>query len=337
MFIILIMDILLSTIGIVGILKLMSLKKEKFEETYYDSESYSKTSLPYQSQVQLNKNASTLIPKGGWGLPGGGVFVQGESAYINETKQNKNFIKKNSLYLDKNIHGIPLKDYYEKYAEDVFNNGKWFLNKDLPRETKQYEDDSVVQQRMEQFTGLQQKRDRENIGKPHRTETPNLFRPDERNTGFGYQYGGQGPGFSLTRQKEIEDLKKTIKFKTNEQPFEKIQVGRGMSINTEVPASGGFHDFTRVLPANVSDYKSNQLPGMVTGGKWAYSNAPTSHKPVIKNRPNTFYTLSDHAPLPTKSVHTGGTLRPEYLLKNQNRQVINHGFGSSNLESFLCK
>ena len=53
----------------------------------------------------------------------------------------------------------------------------WFLNKDMPDETRQYEDDSIVQQRMEVFTGLQQKRDRIMLGKPNRTETLNLFTP----------------------------------------------------------------------------------------------------------------------------------------------------------------
>ena len=35
----------------------------------------------------------------------------------------------------------------------------------------------------------------------------------------GYQYGGGGPGLSLTRQKEFEDLKQSIKLKTNEEYF----------------------------------------------------------------------------------------------------------------------
>jgi hypothetical protein len=170
-----------------------------------------------------------------------------------------------------------------------------------------------------------------------------LFTPEERITGYGYQYGqsGFGPGLTLSRAKEMEDLKQGIKFKTNEQPFEKIHVGRGLAVGTEIPAAGGFQQFTRVLPSNISDYSSNQLPGRVAGGKWVYSNAPTSQQPVLKNRPNGYYSLCQRGPAAGKSVMTAPTTRPDVavLLKNQNRTTINYGFGVplTNLESFLEK
>jgi hypothetical protein len=138
----------------------------------------------------------------------------------------------------------------------------------------------------------------------------------------------------------MEELKQDIKFKTNEQPFEKIHVGRGLALGTEVPAAGGFQQFTRVLPSNISDYSSNQLEGRVTGGKWLASNAPTSQQPVLKNRPNGYYSLCQHGPAAGKSIMTAELIRPDYsvVLKNQNRSVINYGFGAplTNLDSFLC-
>jgi hypothetical protein len=259
--------------------------------------------------------------------------------YLREP-QNE-FINNNSLYNNDKINGIPLKDYYEKYTTDVLNNGDWYLNKNMPQETKQYQDDSQIQQKMEMFTGLLQKRDRENLVIPNKQETLNLFTPEERITGYGYQYGqnGYGPGLSLTRGKEMEDLKQSIKFKTNEQPFEKIHVGPGLALNTEIPAAGGFQQYTRVMPDNVSEYKANQLPGMVAGGKWLYSNAPTSQQPVVKNRPDTFYGMCQHEPMPGRSTVTAEMTRPDYsvVLKNQNRQVINYGFGTplTNLSDYL--
>ena len=45
------MEVLLTTIGIITILKLF--KKENFEETYYDSESYYKTHVPKKTQKKL--------------------------------------------------------------------------------------------------------------------------------------------------------------------------------------------------------------------------------------------------------------------------------------------
>jgi hypothetical protein len=210
----------------------------------------------------------------------------------------------------------------------------------MPQDTKQYLEDSVVQQRMEMYTGLRQKRDREELGVPNREETKNLFTPAEKTTGYGYQYGTGGPGLSITRQKEFEDLKKTIKFKTNEQPFEKIHVGPGISVGTEVPAAGGFQQYTRIMPDNPSDYKSNQLPGMVAGGKWLYANAPTAQQPVVKNRPDAFYSMCQHEPMPARSTITAETTRPDYAvtLKNQNRSFINYGYGvplQSSLDKFL--
>jgi hypothetical protein len=194
---------------------------------------------------------------------------------------------------------------------------------------------------MEQFTGLLQKRDRIMLGKPNRTETLNLFTPKEKTTGYGYQYGNNtGPGLALTRQKELEDLKQSVKYKTNEMPFEKIIVGPGLALGTEVPAAGGFQQYTRVVPDNITDYSANQLPGRVAGGKWIYSNAPTSQQPVLKNRPNGYYSLCQRGPAAGKATMTAELVRPDYavVLKNQNRSVINYGFGAplTNLDSFLC-
>jgi hypothetical protein len=313
--------------------------KESFTPVYLDSENYYKQATSAKEQENTNTFTPTEQPYNGQfqtGYNNPYIYNQTDNYYPlgPQTEVNQPaYIKQNSLYNKQTINGIPLKDYYDTYTKDVLDNGKWFLNKDMPQETKQYLDDSQVQQRMEEMTGLRQKRDRENLGKPNRTETLNLFTPAERITGYGYQYGQSGkggPGFELTRQKEIEDSKKTFKFKTNEQPIEKIQVGPGLAIETGIPAAGGFHQYTRVVPDNISNYSSNQLPGMVAGGKWAFSNAPTSQQPVMKNRPNAFYSLCQHGPMPSRGTVTAEMLRPDYAvkLKNQNREVINYGFGT---------
>ena len=134
-------------------------------------------------------------------------------------------------------------------------------------------------------------------------------------------------------------MRSTFRFKTNEQPIEKIHVGPGLSLGTEVPAAGGFQQYTRVVPDNISDYKANQLPGQVAGGKWLYSNAPVSQQPVMKNRPNSFYSMCQYGPMPRGGVYTAESTRPDYsvVLKNQNREVINYGFGTPlmNLNDYL--
>jgi hypothetical protein len=314
-----------------------------FTQTYLDSEQYYKQDIKNTQEVNNFSATEPIKTKlvTGYNSPytdswtKTGYPIAPES---NDTQQE--FIKKNSLYNTQTINGVPLKDYYEKYTKDVLEKGNWFLNKDMPQDTTQYLDDSQIQQRMEIYTGLRQERDRETLGKPTKTETLNLFTPQERTTGYGYQYGnGSGPGLNITRQKELEEMKKSMRFKTSEQPIEKIQVGRGLAVGMEVPAAGGFQQYTRIVPDNISDYKSNQLPGMVSGEKWAFSNAPTSQQPVSKHRPNGYYSLCQYGPGPGRSTITAETIRPDYsvVLKNQNRGFINYGFGVplTNLDSYL--
>jgi hypothetical protein len=318
-----------------------------FTPTYFDSEEYYKQNVNTSTSNNVNRfSPSEQVVPGTMMYSGsnppfpviGNVGYPVANDQLLEQTQSE-WIKKNSIYEKKNINGIPLKDYYDQYTKNVFSNGTWLLNKDMPQETRQYEENSDVQQRMEIFTGLRQERDREILGKPTKTETLNLFTPEERITGYGYQYGGQGPGLSITRQKELEDLKKTIKFKTNEKPIEQIQVGRGIAIGSEVPAAGGFQQYTRIVPDNISDYSANQLPGMVAGEKWAFSNAPTSQAPVAKNRVNKYYSLCQYGPGPGRSTMTAESTRPDYAvtLKNQNRSFINYGFGAplQRLEDYL--
>lgn len=315
-------------------------RKEAFTPVYLDSENYYKQGQTAREQALVNKFSPAEPPSGGKFQAGyNNPYASGwtENYYPIIPEQNmdssqQNWVKNNSLYNTKTINGIPLKDYYDKYTTDVLENGTWFLNKDMPQDTKQYLDDSQVQQRMEMCTGLRQQRDRDDLGVPVRRETNNLFTPEERITGYGYQYGQSGtggPGLEISRQKEIEELKSTLKFKTNEQPIEKIHVGRGLAIGSEVPAAGGFQQYTRIMPDNISDYSANQLPGMVAGGKWLYSNAPTNQQPVMKNRPNGFYSLCQYGPMPSRGAVTAEMTRPDYavVLKNQNREFINYGFG----------
>lgn len=338
------MEYLLTGVGIATLMCLRERKKERFEPVYLDSEEYYKQ---YNDGSKIAHFAQTEPTNGpivtGYNNPYALNSVSDTYYPIsnpNDPVNQKEFIDKNNLYNNKMINGIPLKDYYEKYTTEVLTQGKWFLNKDMPQDTKQYLDDSQVQQRMEEQTGLRQKRDREALGKPNKTEIKNMFTPEEKTTGYGYQYGSGGPGLAITRQKELEELKMNMKFKNKEQPFEKIHVGRGLAVGTEVPAAGGFQQYTRIMPDNISDYKANQLPGMVAGGKWAYSNAPTAQAPVVKNRVNKYYSLCQHGPAAGKSTITAELVRPDYsvTLKNQNRTTVNYGFGAPmvSLQSFLA-
>ena len=341
------MEILLASVGIFTLYNLINTKKETFQDTFFDSESYLKTRQANDNVKNNNiLNNPTVNTINIINEPNNPLNRDFQLPVNNVSEPEpeltlQDFIQKNSLYNKDTINGVPLRDYFNEYSKKVLSSNSWVLAKDLPSETSQYIDNSEVQQKMEIFTGERQRRDRTMLGVPTKRETENLFTPAEKTTGYGYQYGtnGSGPGALLSRTKELESYSNDIKFKTNEKPFEQIIVGKGIGLDADVPASGGFQEYTRVLPENISDYKANQLPGRVAGGKWIYSNAPTSQVPVVKNRPNGFYSMCTRGPATGKSTITAESIRPDtsILLRNQNRQHINYGFGTSSLDSFLCK
>jgi hypothetical protein len=133
-------------------------------------------------------------------------------------------------------------------------------------------------------------------------------------------------------------------------PCEQEQVGPGLDIGADIPASGGFHDLTRVLPNNVSDYKANQLQGRVKAGKFQLGGEEPTANPgvglggdlngsrkapgVVKNRPNTFYSQVRRPTMTTKVgfVQDQELLRPDYNVSfkpgNAKRSQTNYGFGS---------
>ena len=49
-------------------------------------------------------------------------------------------------------------------------------------------------------------------------------------------------------------------------PAEKIRVGRGLGLDPEIPASGGFQQLYRVNPNNVGAYRLTTLPGRIAPG-----------------------------------------------------------------------
>lgn len=118
----------------------------------------------------------------------------------------------------------------------------------------------------------------------HKRETGPLFSPAEQQTGWVYGT----PAF----RPNLDQYKQSIRIRNNEAPIEKLQVGPGIATDYSVPAIGGFHQFARILPNNVSDYKANQLEGRVGGGKWQYSNKPTAQftEGVPNNRPKEYMT-----------------------------------------------
>jgi hypothetical protein len=101
----------------------------------------------------------------------------------------------------------------------------------------------------------------------HKRETETMFSPAEQQTGW--------VNGSPAIRPDLDRYKTNVWQRNNESPVEKIQVGPGIGLDYNVPAAGGHQQFTRILPNNVDNYKSNQLEGRVHAGKWAI-NHPTS-------------------------------------------------------------
>jgi hypothetical protein len=76
----------------------------------------------------------------------------------------------------------------------------------------------------------------------------------------------------------------------NLNPTEKMNVGRGLGLDPNVPAAGGFQQFFRVLPNNINEERTHNLPG-----NWG---GPAN--PVVKNGGTTMGEITHHAK-PTKA------------------------------------
>ena len=104
--------------------------KERFTPVYLDSENYYKQSPNKVETQNVNGFARTEQPyngqfQTGYNNPYTSQWNQADTYYPvsgpdNVTQQED--IKKNSLYTNQHINGVPLKDYYEKYTKDVLEN-----------------------------------------------------------------------------------------------------------------------------------------------------------------------------------------------------------------------
>lgn len=194
-----------------------------------------------------------------------------------------------------------------------------------------FDDETPYVNKLQTFTGLDDTY-------LHKREIGPKFSPAEQQTGWVN-------GSPLARP---DDDRYTVSlFKRHDlAPCEKEIIGPGLDLDPSVPASGGFHEFTRVMPNNVNDYKMHQLEGRVITQGWqlggqeptAYPGAGISvndsARGVTKNRPNSFWTQARYPTMTTKASPSvqGDLVIPDYDVAkrpgNANREQINYGFGS---------
>lgn len=176
----------------------------------------------------------------------------------------------------------------------------------------------------------------------HKRETGPKFSPAEQQSGWVY-------GMPAFRPDE-DRYKQSLFIRNDLRPCEAQQVGPGLNVGSNIPATGGFHDPTRVLPNNVDNYKANQLEGRVHAGKFQLGgNEPTAYPGVglgcdsllghdtsspgvVKNRPDSFWSQVRRPTMTTKAGDVfENVMRPDYNVDkkpgNAKRNQTNYGFG----------
>jgi len=135
-----------------------------------------------------------------------------------------------------------------------------------------FANETPFRQKLSDFTGC----DKEYM---HKRETGPYFSPTEGITSWVFGTPAIRP--------DMDRYKTSIWKRNGETPVEKIQVGPGIGLDYTVPAEGGFQQFNRIMPNNVSDYKANQLENRINAGKW-HVNHPTSQytEGVSQNKPD---------------------------------------------------
>jgi type II secretory pathway pseudopilin PulG len=172
----------------------------------------------------------------------------------------------------------------------------------------------------------------------HKREVGPMFSPAEQQTGWVF-------GTPLFRPDMDRYTQGLSQIRNDLRPVEPEMVGPGLNLDPSIPASGGFHDFTRILPNNVNDYKANQLPGQVIAGKFYSAGLPTAYPGigligdtsslgVTKNRPNSFW---DQTRYPTMTTKVGFQANLDYNIpqyevdfkpNNATRDQISYGLGN---------
>jgi len=81
---------------------------------------------------------------------------------------------------------------------------------------------------------------------------PSFQEPLKTNTRFPY---GQ-PVYDLYARENVTNKMNNL------QPIERMNVGPGLGVDPNVPATGGFHDFFRALPNNINEERLTTLKGL---------------------------------------------------------------------------
>lgn len=172
----------------------------------------------------------------------------------------------------------------------------------------------------------------------HKREVGPMFSPAEQQT----SWVNGSPLFRPDMDRYTQGLSQV---RNDLKPIEAEKVGPGLNLDPSIPASGGFHDFTRILPNNVNDYKANQLPGQVITGKFYSAELPTAYPGIgvsgdktspgiTKNKPNSFWdqtrypTMTNKVAFQTNLDYNIPQYQADFKPNNATRDQISYGLGN---------
>lgn len=159
-----------------------------------------------------------------------------------------------------------------------------------------------LQTRLSLFTGL-------DVNYRSNREAGPMFSPAEQQTNWVY-------GTPLFRP-DTDVYTRSLTKRNDLRPVEPEMVGRGLNLDPSIPAAGGFHEFTRVMPNNVTDYKANQLEGRVNAGKFVSGASLPSAYPGIGPGPEIKKQMVNGNQNSTGINPTSGALKAQGVPKNR--------------------
>jgi len=183
---------------------------------------------------------------------------------------------------------------------------------------KQNTNDNVKQRRFEMFAGA------ESVDYKPKREVAPIFSPEETKTDIR----------SFQVQSDSDRLQRYIPSTTmnNVLPFEQQKVGPGL--HTDDNTTGGFHQYFRILPNNVNEYKKNNFEGRVIAGKGVTMDRQSTEN-VESRRPERFYDDSKRPQLAGKYMSNAPAVQSNTILKCTDRGDNTEYFGTATSANVL--
>lgn len=194
-------------------------------------------------------------------------------------------------------------------ANDIFNPYQPFYRRQGGMSLTNNED--IKTRTLESFTGIN------NDEFKYKKEQKCLFKPEENKQNI---YG------TPSMSSDVYNRYKSGTMMNNVNPVEQVQVGPGLNTGDDIAAKGGFHQYFRIMPTNVGEYKLNTLEGRVVAGK-GMTEQRTAQSQQVVHKPKTYMDQSEHPTMAGKSAFDAPTYQSKITPDCTNRGDLNSHIG----------